>query len=40
MVFFFKMYFDKNIELEEDAIIGVNNINDEVNGFWLATNIG
>jgi len=35
----FKMYFDRNIELEEDAIIGVNNINDEVNGFWLATNI-
>jgi len=35
----FKMYFNTNIELEEDAIIGINNINDEVNGFWLATNI-
>ena len=35
----FKMYFDRYIDLEDDAIIGINNVSDEVNGFWLATNI-
>ena len=35
----FKMFFNTDIEFEEDAIIGVNNINNEINGFWVATNI-
>ena len=35
----FRMFFNTNIELEEDAIIGINNIDNDVNGFWLASNI-
>jgi len=35
----FKIYFNKPITFAENSIIGVNNIDDEVNGFWLVTNI-
>ena len=35
----FKMYFDKPITFAEDQLIGINNVNEDVNGFWLATNI-
>ena len=35
----FKVYFDGPIYFDEDTVIGINNVNDEVNGFWLTTNI-
>ena len=35
----FRVYFDKPVDFTEDTIIGINNVNDEVNGFWLTTNI-
>jgi hypothetical protein len=35
----FKVYFISPITFTEDTIIGLNNINDEINGFYIATNI-
>ena len=35
----FRATFDKNVQFAKGEIIGINNVNDEVNGFWVATSV-